>query len=495
MKLNFKASNFYETLKRIIPDKKSSSIQAQEKQTKFWKYYHDPVGNEEVIESTESATGLDIIIEEIYNTYRFGSEIKQSHIDELIVKFNLNDLEEERFLGEILELKLNIINDVLIDKIQNLLEKAGKNGEIQESDFESWCLENDISIIKQERLKVGLTDQGYTVLKKEPMSNHFKIQEQLVIEDSPSSNGNEVDFSFIDDMFDEISNLDIDSEEFNKELSKLKVPVGSDNNFYIETIKSGEFNEKESALQGLVLSNEKLIWKIVMKYRNHQTEAFDLEDMFQAGIFGLMTAIDKFDKEKGYHFTTYATWWIRQSISRNIADHSTIIRIPVHMRDDIGKLIKAENEHWFKHSAAITNKELSKKIGKTEQEILKMKTYIYQANMDNLNRFVGESGDTELLELIPTQNETSTERLVERELLSRDLEEILSSLTQKEKNIIELRFGLKNGREHTLEEVGEIYGVTRERIRQLEAKALRNLRHPKRIKKLEGYIGETREGV
>lgn len=264
-----------------------------------------------------------------------------------------------------------------------------------------------------------------------------------------------------------------------KEIGRVSLLSADEEINLAKRIESGD----EEAKQELAEANLRLVVSIAKRYVGRGMQFLDL---IQEGNMGLMKAVEKFDYHKGFKFSTYATWWIRQAITRAIADQARTIRIPVHMVETINKLIRIQRQLLQDLGREPLPEEIGAEMDMpTEKvrEILK----IAQEPV-SLETPIGEEDDSHLGDFIEDQDATSPADHAAYELLKEQLESVLDTLTDREENVLRLRFGLDDGRTRTLEEVGKVFGVTRERIRQIEAKALRKLRHPSRSKQLKDFL-------
>lgn len=264
-----------------------------------------------------------------------------------------------------------------------------------------------------------------------------------------------------------------------KEIGRVPLLTASEEVVYAKRMEQGE----EEAKRRLAEANLRLVVSIAKRYVGRGMLFLDL---IQEGNLGLIKAVEKFDYHKGYKFSTYATWWIRQAITRAIADQARTIRIPVHMVETINKLIRIQRQLIQELGRDPAPEEIAKEMDvpvERVRDILKI-----SQEPVSLETPIGEEEDSHLGDFIEDEDALAPAEAASFFLLREQLDEVLGTLTPREKRVLQLRFGLEDGRSRTLEEVGQVFGVTRERIRQIEAKALRKLRHPSRSKKLKDYL-------
>ncbi len=264
-----------------------------------------------------------------------------------------------------------------------------------------------------------------------------------------------------------------------KEIGRVPLLSAEDEIQLAKRIEEGD----EEAKRRLAEANLRLVVSIAKRYVGRGMLFLDL---IQEGNMGLIKAVEKFDYRKGYKFSTYATWWIRQAITRAIADQARTIRIPVHMVETINKLIRISRQLLQELGREPSAEEIAAEMDMSPEKVREIQKIAQEPV--SLETPIGEEDDSHLGDFIPDEDALAPADAAAYELLKEQLEDVLDTLTEREENVLRLRFGLDDGRTRTLEEVGKVFGVTRERIRQIEAKALRKLRHPSRSKRLKDFL-------
>ena len=293
------------------------------------------------------------------------------------------------------------------------------------------------------------------------------------------SEEDEVDMENIDLTVPDGISIEDPVRMYLKEIGKVPLLTADEE---IELAKRMEKGDEE-AKKRLCEANLRLVVSIAKRYVGRGMLFLDL---IQEGNLGLIKAVDKFDYTKGYKFSTYATWWIRQAITRSIADQARTIRIPVHMVETINKLIRVSRQLLQTYGREPTPEEIAQEMGLSVDKVREIQKIAQEPV--SLETPIGEEEDSHLGDFIPDEDVPAPAEAAAFSMLKEQLVEVLDTLTEREQKVLKLRFGLEDGRARTLEEVGKEFEVTRERIRQIEAKALRKLRHPSRSKKLKDYL-------
>ena len=353
------------------------------------------------------------------------------------------------------------------EKVKNIIKKAQKDGKITYAELATQLGDanpDQIEEVFDEFESIGVN--VFSEELEEPNFEDLEEVEEIKIEDMDVTN------------FDGI-NVDDPVRMYLREIGKIPLLTYEQELDLAQKVLEGD----EEAKQKLAESNLRLVVSIAKKYVGRGMLFLDL---IQEGNMGLIKAVEKFDYTKGYKFSTYATWWIRQAITRAIADQARTIRIPVHMVETINKLIRTSRDLLQRLGREPTPEEISKEIELPVEKVLEIQK-IAQDPV-SLETPIGEEDDSHLGDFIQDDDSPAPQDSVAYTLLKEQLEEVMNTLTPREAKVLKLRFGLEDGKARTLEEVGKEFMVTRERIRQIEAKALRKLRHPSRSKKLKDYM-------
>ena len=360
-------------------------------------------------------------------------------------------------------------------KLAKLLEEARKKKNVLED-------REILDFFKGEQLDAEKMDRIYDFLEANKvdvlsLSGEEELEPDLFLEDE--GDGEEIDMENIDLSVPEGVGTEDPVRMYLKEIGKVPLLTSDEE---IELAKRIELGDEE-AKQRLAEANLRLVVSIAKRYVGRGMQFLDL---IQEGNLGLIKAVEKFDYKKGYKFSTYATWWIRQAITRAIADQARTIRIPVHMVETINRVIRTSRQLLQELGREPSPEEIADEMGMPVdrvREIMKI-----SQEPVSLETPIGEEEDSHLGDFIQDDHVAVPADAAAYTLLHEQLMEVLDTLTEREQKVLKLRFGLVDGRPRTLEEVGKEFNVTRERIRQIEAKALRKLRHPSRSKKLKDYL-------
>ena len=359
--------------------------------------------------------------------------------------------------------------------VQSLIEK-GKKGALSESDLDEMLEECDYDMDKFEKLYETLEDNEI------PLPGDISNSEIVEIESEVESFGAGENMERL--LEQEGLSIDDPVRMYLKEIGRVPL-LSADRERELAEIMTLSENEeeRERAKNELVEANLRLVVSIAKRYVG---KGMFFLDLIQEGNLGLMKAVDKFDYSKGYKFSTYATWWIRQAITRAIADQARTIRIPVHMVETIHKVSRYTRQMLQELGREATADELGEKMGMSPEKVRE----IMKIAQDpvSLETPIGEEEDSHLGDFIPDEDTPAPADAASATILREVIERELHTLTPREEHVIKLRFGLYDGRTRTLEEVGKEFDITRERIRQIEAKALRKLRHPSRARHLKGFL-------
>ena len=372
---------------------------------------------------------------------------------------------------------------------KNLIEKGKKQGSLTLDEIMGAFSNTELDKDKVENLYETLGNLGIEILetKTEKVEIDFSADDDLTLDmdsidddmDEKLKKEDDIDMDKLDLSLPKGISIDDPVRMYLKEIGKIPLLKPHEEVELAKRMLEGD----EIAKQRLVEANLRLVVSIAKKYVGRGMLFLDL---IQEGNLGLIKAVEKFDYVRGFKFSTYATWWIRQAITRAIADQARTIRIPVHMVETINKLIRVSRQLLQELGRDPKPEEIAKEMEMSEEKVRE----IMKIAQDpvSLETPIGEEEDSHLGDFIPDEDALAPAEAAAYSLLKDQIEEVLGSLNEREQKVLKLRFGLEDGRARTLEEVGKEFDVTRERIRQIEAKALRKLRHPSRSKKLRDYL-------
>lgn len=350
--------------------------------------------------------------------------------------------------------------------IKELIEQGKATGKLTTKQINDVLEETDFDVEEMDKI--------YSTLE----GNNIEIVEDLVDPDIENSFTNE-SISISDVMQYETIATDDPVKTYLKEIGRVPLLTPDEEIVLAERMAAGD----EAAKKRLSEANLRLVVSIAKRYLGRGMPFLDL---IQEGNLGLIKAVEKFDYTKGFKFSTYATWWIRQAITRAIADQARTIRIPVHMVETINRVKKVSSQLLHKNGHDPSTEEIAEELGMSVDKV--RDTMRVAQEPVSLETPIGEEDDSHLGDFLPDEEAQVPAEVASQTLLREQLKEVLGTLAPREAKVLELRFGLIDGRSRTLEEVGTEFDVTRERIRQIEAKALRKLRHPSRSKKLKDFL-------
>ncbi len=359
--------------------------------------------------------------------------------------------------------------------IQSLIDKAKAKGTLTNTEIFAALSDTDYDIDEIDKLYEALDSLGIDV--------NACFEDEALLGSAEDDLENDLDFdreNMEKSLASEGLMIDDPVKQYLKEIGRVPLLDAEREAELARRTSEGD----EKAKKELVEANLRLVVSIAKRYVG---KGLFFLDLIQEGNLGLMKAVSKFDYTKGYKFSTYATWWIRQAITRAIADQARTIRIPVHMVETIHKVTKTSRELLQEKGREVSAEEIAKELDGMNPERVREIMKIAQDPI-SLETPVGEEEDSHIGDFIEDQESPAPAEAASYELLREQLNEVLRTLTPREEQVLRLRFGLEDGRQRTLEEVGQQFNITRERIRQIEAKALRKLRHPSRSKKLRDYL-------
>lgn len=365
------------------------------------------------------------------------------------------------------------------EKLSKLLELAkSKKNVLEEKDIHDAFAGEELTPEKLDRIYDFLDKKHVDVLK---MSNDDDMDPDLFTEDEDPDPEDEIDMEHIDLSVPEGVSVDDPVRMYLKEIGK--VPLLSPDE-EIELAKKIELGD-EAAKKKLAEANLRLVVSIAKRYVGR---GMQLLDLIQEGNLGLIKAVEKFDYRKGYKFSTYATWWIRQAITRAMADQARTIRVPVHMVEVINKLSRVQRQMLQDLGREPTPDELARELDMPVEKVQEVQKYGREPI--SLHTPLGEDGDSEFGDLIEDTDAIAPSEAVAFSLLQEQFRQVLETLSPREAGVIKMRYGLEDGQPKTLDDIGRVYGVTRERIRQIESKTMSKLRHPSRSQTLRDFLDQ-----
>ncbi len=356
-----------------------------------------------------------------------------------------------------------------MERVQSLIERGKKQGTISYGEIMDSLQEIELSPDQIDEIYANFVELGVDIIPETGDVSDLDDNEE-----NEETKEEEVDLSVSDTI-----GLDDPVRMYLKEIGRVPLLTAEQETEYAKSIEEGD----EEAKRLLAEANLRLVVSIAKRYVGRGMLFLDL---IQEGNLGLIKAVEKFDYRKGFKFSTYATWWIRQAITRAIADQARTIRIPVHMVETINKLIRVSRQLLQELGREPTPEEIAVEMDMPVERVREIMKIAQEPV--SLETPIGEEEDSHLGDFIEDTEAPAPAEAASFIMLSEQLDEVLESLTAREQKVLRLRFGLDDGRTRTLEEVGQVFGVTRERIRQIEAKALRKLRHPSRSKKLKDFL-------
>ena len=379
----------------------------------------------------------------------------------------------------------NKLNDIEYDEVKILIiEELTKyanehSGFVNNKYLESLDLFNLIDIDDIEEIKSKLAENQVEFIDEGENLEDIEIVEDLIDLEDEKEDAEDEEIKLED--FSDLKGFNIDDpvKMYLKEIGKIPLLSADEERILAENMEAGDIEAKKK----LAETNLRLVVSIAKRYVGRGMQFLDL---IQEGNMGLMKAVEKFDFRRGFKFSTYATWWIRQAITRSIADQARTIRIPVHMVETINKLVRIERQLVQELGREPTNEEISEHMGIEVDKVNEIRKIAQEPV--SLETPIGEEDDSHLGDFIEDETAIAPDEAANFSMLKEQLNQVLSTLSDREKKVLELRFGLNDGTPRTLEEVGKEFEVTRERIRQIEAKALIKLKHQSRSQKLKDFL-------